>query len=53
MIGQAAQVVEPCVPNGKVRLHGELWEARCDEGAAAGDTVTVEALDGLTLVVAR
>ena len=53
MIGQAAQVVEACHPNGKVHLHGELWEARCDAGAAAGDTVTVEALEGLTLVVAR
>lgn len=53
MIGQAAQVVEACHPNGKVHLHGELWEARCEAGAAAGDTVTVEALEGLTLVVAR
>jgi membrane protein implicated in regulation of membrane protease activity len=34
-----------------VRLDGELWEARCDQGAARGDSVVVERLDGLTLVV--
>jgi len=53
MIGQPAQVVEACDPKGAVRLRGELWEARCDAGAAAGETVTVQALEGLTLVVAR
>jgi len=53
MIGQAAQVVEACDPNGKVHLHGELWEARCNAGAAAGETVLVQALEGLTLVVGR
>lgn len=51
MIGQSAHVVEACDPNGVVRLDGELWEARCDAGAAAGQTVRVEALEGLTLVV--
>ena len=29
MIGQLAQVVVSCHPTGKVRFHGELWEARC------------------------
>jgi membrane protein implicated in regulation of membrane protease activity len=52
MIGKPAQVVEPCHPNGEVRVHGELWAARCDAGADVGDTVTILALDGLTLVVA-
>jgi membrane protein implicated in regulation of membrane protease activity len=32
-------------------LEGALWEATCAAGADAGDTVTVLALDGLTLVV--
>jgi membrane-bound serine protease (ClpP class) len=53
MIGESAEVVEACRPNGTVQLRGELWEARCDEGADRGDTVRVESLDGLTLVVAR
>ena len=53
MIGETAEVVESCRPNGMVQLRGELWEARCEEGADVGDTVRVEALDGLTLVVVR
>jgi membrane protein implicated in regulation of membrane protease activity len=36
-----------------VRIAGELWQARCDPGAAVGDEVIVNALDGLTLVVER
>jgi membrane protein implicated in regulation of membrane protease activity len=35
-----------------VRVNGELWAARCSEGASRGDTVRVEGVDGLTLVVA-
>jgi membrane-bound serine protease (ClpP class) len=53
MIGKAAEVVRPCRPAGQVRVDGELWEAYCAEGADAGETVTVERLDGLTLVVSR
>jgi membrane-bound serine protease (ClpP class) len=51
LVGQEAQVVEPCRPGGKVRVHGELWQARCEEGADAGDTVRVTAVRGLTLDV--
>jgi membrane-bound serine protease (ClpP class) len=52
MIGKPAEVVAVCRPTGQVRVHGELWEARCDGGAEVGETVTILALDGLTLVVA-
>jgi len=41
MIGKSAKVVEPCRPTGKVRVRGELWNARCAEGADVGDTVTI------------
>jgi membrane-bound serine protease (ClpP class) len=51
LVGQAAEVVEPCQPDGKVRVHGELWQARCEAGADAGDTVRVTAVRGLTLDV--
>ena len=51
LVGKEAEVVEPCRPDGKVRVHGELWQARCDEGADAGDTVRVTAVRGLTLDV--
>src|SRR3954467_9049708 len=52
MIGRTATVVADCRPVGQVRLRGELWEARCEAGAAAGEVVRVEAIDNLVLVVA-
>lgn len=51
MIGEEARVVAACRPLGEVRVHGELWQARCDEGADAGETVSIESIDGLTLIV--
>ncbi len=53
LVGATAVVVTPCLPTGQVRLQGELWRARCDEGADVGDEVRVLELDGLTLVVER
>ena len=53
MIGQTAEVVEPCGPVGQVRVRGELWEARCAAGAAVGESVRITALEGLTLTVDR
>jgi membrane-bound serine protease (ClpP class) len=53
MIGRTAEVVAPCHPNGRVRVHGELWEARCADGADVGETVRIERIDGLTLTVSR
>jgi membrane-bound serine protease (ClpP class) len=53
MIGEQATVVTACRPLGEVRVQGELWQARCDEAADAGETVRIERLDGLTLVVTR
>ena len=53
MVGQVAEVVAPCHPTGHVRAQGELWEARCAEGAGVGESVRIEELEGLTLVVTR
>jgi membrane protein implicated in regulation of membrane protease activity len=53
MIGKEAEVVASCRPTGQVRIGGELWEAFCAEGADLGETVRVERIDGLTLVVTR
>jgi membrane-bound serine protease (ClpP class) len=53
MIGEEAEVVVACRPLGDVRVRGELWQARCDEGADVGETVRIESIQGLTLVVAR
>jgi membrane protein implicated in regulation of membrane protease activity len=51
LVGMEATVVEPCQPLGSVRVHGELWRARCEDGADAGAAVRVEGVDGLTLTV--
>jgi membrane-bound serine protease (ClpP class) len=51
LIGLIAEVVTPCRPRGKVRVRGELWDARCDAGADAGGSVRVERVESLTLFV--
>ena len=47
MLGERAQVIGP----GRVRVRGEIWRARGEEGAGPGETVRVAGVDGLTLVV--
>jgi membrane-bound serine protease (ClpP class) len=51
LLGADARVTRACRPIGEVRVNGELWRARCRDGADAGQRVRVEARDGLTLVV--
>jgi membrane-bound serine protease (ClpP class) len=46
-------VIVRCAPHGRVRLRGEIWNARSEEPLELGEEVRVEAVDGLTLVVAR
>lgn len=51
LIGTSAEVIEPCDPEGRVRLRGEIWRARCPAGAGVGDQVRVSGVRGLTLEV--
>jgi membrane-bound serine protease (ClpP class) len=54
MVGAGAEARTAIDPVGRVWLGGTLWSARLVEGAGPvrlGDRVTVEAVDGLTLVV--
>lgn len=53
LVGRRATAVTPLRPDGQVRVDGELWQARCEEGAEAGDPVRILGLEGLTLVVVR
>lgn len=53
LIGEEAEVVSPCRPDGQVRLNGEIWEARCAAGASPGERVRVVGRNRLTLVVER
>ena len=52
LLGQPVEVVETCDPAGRVRVRGELWNARCERPLAAGQRAHVQAVDGLTLVIA-
>jgi membrane protein implicated in regulation of membrane protease activity len=51
LIGERAEVVAPCAPEGTVRFRGELWRARCGSPAAAGERVRIARVEGLTLEV--
>ncbi|MEX2107845.1 MAG: NfeD family protein [Solirubrobacterales bacterium] len=54
LIGAKAEVRAPLDPDGQVWIEGALWRARLvGEGGPLrpGDRVTVEAIDGLTLMV--
>jgi membrane-bound serine protease (ClpP class) len=54
MVGGEAEARSAIDPTGKVFMRGTLWSARLADGVSPvrfGDRVTVEAVDGLTLVV--
>ena len=51
LAGASGEVVSACRPVGRVRVHGEVWQARCDRGADAGDPVRVVSREDLVLVV--
>ena len=51
LVGEEATVVEPCAPEGTVRLRGEIWKARSSFPCGAGERVRVTGVDGLTLEV--
>lgn len=51
LVGRLAEVIDRCAPRGRVRLGGEIWSAECGEGAEAGESVEVTAIEGLTLQV--
>jgi membrane-bound serine protease (ClpP class) len=53
LVGARGIATSACRPFGQVRVRGELWQARCDAGADAGDEVEVVAVEGLTLAVER
>ena len=51
MVGEIGEAVTDIDPRGKVRVVGELWDARCDRPVRKGEQVIVKGLDGMTLVV--
>lgn len=51
MIGGVGEVVEWGDDAGRIRIHGEIWQARSASKLQPGGHVRVNDLDGLTLVV--
>jgi membrane-bound serine protease (ClpP class) len=51
LIGSVGSAITECRPSGTVRVLGDVWQARCDAGAAAGQRVRVVGRDRLTLQV--
>lgn len=52
LIGESVEVVEACDPTGRVKVRGELWNARAPQPLEAGEVARVTAVDGLTLEIA-
>ncbi len=53
LIGQVGTARTPLQPEGRILVGGELWSARCEEGAEPGEKVRVQAVNGLTLLVSN
>lgn len=54
LVGRTAQALTSIERNGQVKLAGELWSARMEDGhepAPAGSTVRVTRIDGATAIV--
>jgi membrane-bound serine protease (ClpP class) len=53
MVGEQGVAVTPLEPAGWVIVHGERWRGVADSPVPAGQTVTVAAVEGLTLRVRK
>jgi membrane protein implicated in regulation of membrane protease activity len=53
LIGQPVTASTVCQPEGRVRLRGETWKARCASGAQPGETLVVEGVERITLIVGK
>ena len=51
LVGEVGVAKTPLVPEGKIFVHGEIWNAVSTAPVAVGDEVRVESIDGLTLAV--
>lgn len=53
MVGELGQALSRIAPDGKVFVHGEIWDAKSDQVLEEGESVEVVAVEGLTLRVRR
>jgi membrane-bound serine protease (ClpP class) len=52
LIGEVGVARTPLLPQGKVFIHGELWNAVSSTSVPAGTQVVVQSVEGLQLAVA-
>ena len=53
LIGSTGVVSDELNPKGSVFVHGETWNAECGANIPVGETVVIEAVDGLNLKVKK
>lgn len=53
MLGRPVTVISPCRPDGRVRFGSESWMARCVTGAGIGESLIIDGIENLTLVVSN
>jgi len=53
LIGEAGVALTDVFKDGKIAVHGEIWNARSDEQISKGEKVIVAGVEGLMLVVNR
>ena len=51
MVGEIGTALTNFAPEGKVKVHGEIWEAKSISGVNSGDRVKILAVEGLKLKV--
>jgi membrane-bound serine protease (ClpP class) len=51
LVGAIASVVSPLMPDGQVKVNGEIWRAHSEREAQVGDRVRITAVNDLTLEV--
>ena len=50
---ETGEAMEELSPAGKVYVHGEIWNARCPDGAGKGDSVRVLSAEGMVITVQK
>ena len=53
LVGEVGVARTRLAPEGQIFVHGELWQARCEEDAGPGEEVRVTGVDGLRLRVEK
>jgi membrane-bound ClpP family serine protease len=51
LVGSVGRAITDCRPDGRVRVRGEDWQARCEAGVESGQKVRVVDRERLTLIV--